>query len=231
MSEPFINKVAESGLITLDLEKYYPRGETALFDLKDHLFMGMILKEKDFREGLKSHDWSKYAGKNVALFCSADAIIPVWAWMLAATYLQPVATEIVMGDEKELHKQLYLKNLAAIDISEFEGKRRVTLQHMTAAEVDAQEARIKAALEQKKKDSEKPLPKPSRAVPTPSPRQRCRNSRTACEEAARACSSISRQSAPAGGAPRSRAARSTPGRQVEVTTVGSANSESSSSPG
>ena len=102
MSEPFINKVAESGLITLDLEKYYPRGETALFDMKDHLFMGMILKEKDFREALKTLDWSKYKDKEVALFCSADAIIPVWAWMLAAAYLQPVAKEIVMGDhEKE----------------------------------------------------------------------------------------------------------------------------------
>lgn len=125
MSEPFINKVAESGLITLDLEKYYPRGETALFDMKDHLFMGMILKEKDFREALKTLDWSKYKDKEVALFCSADAIIPVWAWMLAAAYLQPVAKEIVMGDEKELHRRLYLKNIDAIDVNEFADKRVV----------------------------------------------------------------------------------------------------------
>lgn len=125
MSEPFINKVAESGLITLDLEKYYPRGETDLFDMKDHLFMGMILKEKDFREALKTLDWSKYKDKEVALFCSADAIIPVWAWMLAAAYLQPVAKEIVMGDEKELHRRLYLKNIDAIDVNEFADKRVV----------------------------------------------------------------------------------------------------------
>ncbi|MFN8290224.1 MAG: DUF2480 family protein [Chitinophagaceae bacterium] len=125
MSEPFINKVAESGLITLDLEKYYPRGETALFDMKDHLFMGLILKEKDFREALKTLDWSKYKDKEVALFCSADAIIPVWAWMLAAAYLQPVAKEIVMGDEKELHRRLYLKNIDAIDVNEFADKRVV----------------------------------------------------------------------------------------------------------
>lgn len=125
MSEPLINKVGESGLVTLDLEQFYPREETAVFDLKDHLFMGMILKEKDFREGLKQLDWSAYAGKYVALCCSADAIIPVWAWMLAASYLQPVAKDIVMGDEKELHKQLYLRNIGKIDVSEFEGKRMV----------------------------------------------------------------------------------------------------------
>ena len=125
MSDPIINKVAESGLITLDPEKYYPKGETAVFDLKGHLFMEMILKEKDFREALKNTDWTIYQNKNVALFCSADAIIPVWAWMLAASYLQPIAKEIVMGNEKELHKQLFLKNLSAIDINEFADKRVV----------------------------------------------------------------------------------------------------------
>jgi hypothetical protein len=125
MSEPIINKVAESGLVTLDLEKYYPKGDTAVFDLKDYLFMGMILKEKDFREALKNADWSTYQDKNVALTCSADAIIPVWAWMLAASYLQPVAKELVLGDEKELHRQRYLKNIAAIDPQEFADKRVV----------------------------------------------------------------------------------------------------------
>lgn len=125
MSEPFVNKVAESGLITLDLETWYPKADTAVFDLKDHLFMGMILKEKDFREALKNLDWTQYAGKNVALYCSADAIIPVWAWMLVATYLQPVANEIVMGDEKELHKRIFLKNLSAINVNEFADKRVV----------------------------------------------------------------------------------------------------------
>jgi hypothetical protein len=125
MSEPFVNKVAESGLITVDLEKYFPIGDTAVFDLKDHLFMGLILKEKDFRETLKSLDWSVYKDKNVALTCSADAIIPVWAWMLAVSYLQPVAKDVVMGDEKELHRSLYLKNIDAIDITEFTDQRVV----------------------------------------------------------------------------------------------------------
>ena len=125
MGEPIINRVAESGLVTLDPENYFPREELALFDLKDHLFMGMILKEKDFREALKNIDWSVYQNKNVALFCSVDAIIPVWAWMLAVSYLQPVAKEIIMGDEKELHKQLFLKNISAININEFADKRVV----------------------------------------------------------------------------------------------------------
>jgi hypothetical protein len=125
MNDPIINKVAESGLITLDPEKYYPRGETAMFDLKDFLFMGLILKEKDYREALKNYDWEQYRDKNVAITCTADAVIPVWAYMLAASYLQPVAKEVVMGDEKELHKRIFLKNLSQIDSSEFTDKRVV----------------------------------------------------------------------------------------------------------
>ncbi len=125
MSESIINKVAESGIVTLDPATYFPEGETVIFDLKDHLFMGLILKEKDFREGLRKLDWEKYRGKNVALICSADAIIPVWAYMLIASALQPVAREIVMGDEKELHRQLFIKNISNITIKDFEDKRVV----------------------------------------------------------------------------------------------------------
>ncbi len=125
MAEPFVNKVAESGLITLNLEDYLPRGESAVFDLKDHLFMGMILKEKDFREALKTFNWEMYRDKNVALTCGVDAIIPVWAWMLVVSYLQPVAREIVMGDETELQKRLFLKNINLLDVSEFNDKRVV----------------------------------------------------------------------------------------------------------
>lgn len=125
MTDPIINKVAESGLITLDLEQYYPKASTAVFDLKDHLFMGLILKEKEFRETLKSHDWESYRNKNVAITCSADAIIPVWAYMLVTSYLQPVAAEIVLGDEKELHRQIFLKNLSSIDGTDFADKRVV----------------------------------------------------------------------------------------------------------
>ena len=125
MNEPFINKVAESGLITLDPEQYYPKGETAVFDIKDFLFKGLILKEKDFREAMKNNDWEKFRKKNIALTCTADAIIPVWAYMLIMSYLQPIAKEVVMGNEKELHKTLFLKNISKININEFADKRIV----------------------------------------------------------------------------------------------------------
>ncbi|MBN8688198.1 MAG: DUF2480 family protein [Chitinophagales bacterium] len=125
MSDAFVNKVAESGLVTLDLEKWYPRESTAVFDLKGYLFMEMILKEKDFREALKNTDWTVYQDKHVAITCSADAIIPVWAYMLVASYLEPVAREIIMGNEQELHKHLFLKNLGAIDPLEYADARVV----------------------------------------------------------------------------------------------------------
>lgn len=125
MSDAFVNKVAESGLVTLDLEKWYPRESTAIFDLKGYLFMEMILKEKDFREALKNTDWTVYQDKHVAITCSADAIIPVWAYMLVASYLEPVAREIIMGNEQDLHKHLFLKNLDAIDPQEYADARVV----------------------------------------------------------------------------------------------------------
>lgn len=125
MSEPLVNKVAESGIITIDPSAFIPAGDTVVFDLKDYLFMGLILKEKDFRDSLKKLDWEQYRGKNVALTCSADAIIPVWAYMLVASNLQPVAGEIVMGDEGELQKQLFLKSISQLNIKEYEDKRVV----------------------------------------------------------------------------------------------------------
>ena len=125
MSDPIINKVAESGLVTLNLEDFYPKDELKIFDLKDYLFMGLILKEKDFREGLKKMDWEVYRDQYVAITCTADAIIPVWAYMLVATYLQPVAKDFIMGDEKELHRHLFLKNLSAINPQQYNDVRVV----------------------------------------------------------------------------------------------------------
>jgi Protein of unknown function (DUF2480) len=125
MSEVFQNKVAESGIITLDLEQYYPKGEVAVFDMKDHLFMGLILKEKDFREALKNMDWEIYRNKNVAVTCSADAIIPVWAYMLVSAGLQPVAANVIFGTKEEILQQLLLGNIAAINTEQFTDKRVV----------------------------------------------------------------------------------------------------------
>ncbi|MGN6194271.1 MAG: DUF2480 family protein [Ginsengibacter sp.] len=125
MEDIIINKVAQSALITLDLEQFYPSEELVVFDLKKHLFMELILKEKEYREALKSLDWSVYENKNVAITCSADAIIPLWAYMLAVTYIEPFAKDIFFGTEKEVFNILFLKNLQQINPQEFEGKRVV----------------------------------------------------------------------------------------------------------
>jgi hypothetical protein len=125
MSDLLENKVANSGLVTLDLENYLPAGEVVTFDLKDYLFMGLILKEKDYREALKGLDWSRYQDKPVALTCSADAIVPVWAFMLAVSYLEPVASEVYMGTAEEMQKHLFLKNIQGINTADFSDQRIV----------------------------------------------------------------------------------------------------------
>lgn len=125
MSEAFVNKVAESGIVTLNLEEYYPKEPIAVFDMKDYLFMGLILKEKDFREALKLLDLAPFENKNVALTCSADAVIPMWAYMLAASALQPVAKEIIFGNEEYAAQNLLLKNITAINAAEFTDQRMV----------------------------------------------------------------------------------------------------------
>lgn len=125
MEEEIINKVAQSALVTIDLEKFYPTEEIVLFDLKSFLFRELILKEKEYREELKNFDWTIFQNKAVAITCSTDAIIPLWAYMLAVTYLQPFAKEIVFGNEKEALNILFLKKLSQINPQEFEGKRLV----------------------------------------------------------------------------------------------------------
>jgi hypothetical protein len=125
MAELFVNKVAESGLITLDLEKYMSQQPRKVFDLKDHLFMGLILKEKDFRAALLQINWDDYKDCDVAITCSADAIIPMWAYMLVASYLEPVAHAVVFGTEEQLVKTQLLKNLDAINPADFENQRVV----------------------------------------------------------------------------------------------------------
>ena len=125
MDAPLVNRVANSGLVTLDLEEFYPAGAVVPFDLKDYLFMELILKEKDFREALKAHDWAQYTGKNLVVFCSADAIIPVWAYMLVATYAAPYADDIALATPEQFVEIAFLKKIAALDIAEYEGQRVV----------------------------------------------------------------------------------------------------------
>jgi hypothetical protein len=123
--EEIVNKIAQSGIITLDLEDFYPKEETVEFDLKQYLFMEMILKEKDFRAAMLSLDWEQYRNKNVAIICSADAVIPFWAYMLVMTYLEPVVNFAAFGSKEYVHKVQFMKNLAAIDVQEYADKRIV----------------------------------------------------------------------------------------------------------
>ena len=125
MQETIVNKVAESGLISFDIEQYYPKEEIKIFDLKEYLFMGLILKEKDFRAALITTDWSVYQNKYVGIICSADAIIPMWAYMLIATYLKPVAKDVVLGDEKKIVENVLVNNLDAVNGEEYLDKRVV----------------------------------------------------------------------------------------------------------
>ena len=122
--EALVNKVAESGIITLNLEEYLPKN-VMVFDLKSFLFMELILKEKDFRAALLTHDWNQYTGKDVILTCSTDAIIPVWAYMLVSSYLEPVAQTLVVGNETESKHTLLLNRIDSIDVSEYTDKRVV----------------------------------------------------------------------------------------------------------
>lgn len=123
--QPLVNRVASSTLVTFDLEEIFPSGEILPFDLKAYLFMELILKEKDFREALSTHDWQQYEGKNLAVFCSADAIIPLWAYMLVASYAAPYVQDMALCEPSEFAAQYFLKKLAALDITQFEGKRVV----------------------------------------------------------------------------------------------------------
>lgn len=120
-----INRVASSALEDLNLEDYYPREEIAVFDLKSYLFMELILKEKDFREALHNTDWSVYQGKIVGVTCSADAVIPMWAYMLVGSYLQPIATDVIFGNADTALKEVFLKKISSIDVSRYQDKRVV----------------------------------------------------------------------------------------------------------
>jgi hypothetical protein len=125
MSDTFINKVAESGILTIDLGIIAEKAPVEVFDIKDYLFMGLILKEKDFREALKKTNTETYANKIVAVVCSADAIVPMWAYMLIASLLQPVSAGVYFGNAEEAQKKHLLKYISEMDLSDYVEKRVV----------------------------------------------------------------------------------------------------------
>lgn len=117
MPDEIINKVAQSKLVTFDLEDYYPKGERKIVDLKDWLYEGIILREKEFRTFLSEYDWEQYTDAFVALTCSTDAIVPGWAYMLVTTKLQPYANKIIQGDLQDLETSLYQTIISDLDVS------------------------------------------------------------------------------------------------------------------
>ena len=125
MSEPFINKVAESGLISLDLAQYIPNNEIVVFDIKPYLFKELMLKEKDFRASLATIDWSEFENKIVGIFCSTDAIIPMWANMLIVANLSPYVKSVFFGDENKTRELVLLEEIQKIDPSVFTDQRVV----------------------------------------------------------------------------------------------------------
>jgi len=124
-SGEIINKVAQSGLVVIDLKDFYTAGERITYDLAQNLYQGLILKEKDFRQFLKEHAWESYTGKNVAITCSTDAIVPMWAYMLLAVHLRPYANHFVFGTLEDLEKELFCKKFAQTNWQEYEGKKVV----------------------------------------------------------------------------------------------------------
>ncbi|MBB5396309.1 MULTISPECIES: DUF2480 family protein [unclassified Mucilaginibacter] len=125
IQENIINKVAQSGLVTLDPAQFYAPGERVVYDIKDNLFHGLILREKDFREFVKTHDWAQYQGKNVAVTCTADAIVPAWAYMLLANRLAPYARQVVFGDAEVLETVLFVKEVSRLDVEQYRDQRVV----------------------------------------------------------------------------------------------------------
>ena len=120
-----VNRVASSSLLTLNLEEFYPHEELMVFDMKDHLFMGLILKEKDFRAALAVYDWAQYTDKNVAIHCSADAIVPYWAYMLVSIAASAFAKRVICTTPDHFVELAYETALAQLDVEQYRDKRIV----------------------------------------------------------------------------------------------------------
>jgi len=122
MAEEIINRVAQSKLVTIDLEDYYPSGKRVLFDISDWLMEGLILREKEFRNHIAEYDWSQHKGQYVALICSTDAIIPAWAYMLVSVNMTPFVEKVVIGTLENLETSIYQDIIAKLDVSTYQNK-------------------------------------------------------------------------------------------------------------
>jgi hypothetical protein len=122
MAEEIINRVALSKLMVVDLEDYYPEGERFVFDIKDWLFEGLVLREKDFRQSVKDYNWSKHERQFIALTCSTDAIVPAWAYMLLTIALEPYARKVNKGDLESLEASIYQDLITTFDVEPYQNK-------------------------------------------------------------------------------------------------------------
>ena len=125
MEQEIVNRVGNSKLVVFDLEELYTPGERVLFDIKPLLFQELILREKEYRDYIKNHDWNQYANKFVAITCTAEAIVPTWAYMLLSSVLQPVAGKVVFGNLEELESVLYQKSLDKVDWEKYRDSKVV----------------------------------------------------------------------------------------------------------
>jgi hypothetical protein len=116
MAEEIINRVTSSKLKVIDLEDYYPDGKRVLFDIKDWLLEGLVLREKDFRAFVAEHDWSQYQDCYIALYCSTDAIVPDWAYMLISIQLQEYSKLAIIGDLEQLESIIYTSIISELDL-------------------------------------------------------------------------------------------------------------------
>jgi hypothetical protein len=128
------NRVAQSGLVTIDLEDFYPKTSFAEFDVKDFLFQGLVLREKDFREALARHDWTQYTGKTLLVFCSADAIIPAWATMLVASHALSFAEDVFAGNLMTYLEEHFRHAIREMDISDL-AEARVVIKGCSSSTV------------------------------------------------------------------------------------------------
>lgn len=125
-TKPLVNKVAQKAIVTLDIETYFPtQEEVAIIDLKDYLFKGLILKEAEFRDIVKNTDWAQYKDKYVTVYCSTNAIIPMWAYMVLSAELTPYAKDIANADPAHTTEIFLYRNLANLDMAQFAGQRVV----------------------------------------------------------------------------------------------------------
>ncbi|NER13149.1 DUF2480 family protein [Leptobacterium flavescens] len=122
MEKEIVNRVANSKLITFNLEDHYPEGKRVFFDIKDWLLEGIVLREKEFRNFVQNHNWEQYQDNYVALGCSTDAIVPAWAYMLVTSHLTPYAKMVITGDLEQLETVIYQKIIDELDVSELKDK-------------------------------------------------------------------------------------------------------------